>query len=74
MEMKEAISSEKLTSNHQTTRCYFPEDCTLDTPCCENLKHHLGLFSLFFHSQNTILPTLVTAEYVKPSSSRNPIF
>jgi hypothetical protein len=60
MEMKEAFSCEELTSNRPTTRCHIPEKRNLDTSCREYLKQHLGLLSLFFHSQNPILPTLVT--------------
>ena len=38
------------------------------------LNHTSGLLSLFFHSQNAILPTLVTAEYVKPAHLWIPFF
>jgi hypothetical protein len=39
--------------------CHISEDRKLETSCREKLKHQLGLFSLFLHSQNTTLPTLV---------------
>lgn len=59
---------------HQTTRCYTPETRNLDTSCREDLKHHLGLFGLFFYLQNTILPMLVTAEYTQAARLVNPFF
>jgi hypothetical protein len=60
-EMKEAVSSEKFTSNHKTAMCHNSEDRQLDTSRRDELKHQLlvGLFSFFFHLKNTMLSTLV---------------